>query len=117
MVWPITLCPVRIIGNSMAAAATFGIVGLCATAAPVVAQSGAIVGATLDSQASGDSLLPSGSFRLDAPSVDPLAPSHDDPHDGATSLGLQIYGTGISLEPAPASTSPVPAPDDLPPQP
>lgn len=73
-------------------------------------QSAATVGAALDQPLASDSLLSSGTFRLDGPSDDPAHNDNSDPHGGATSLGLQIYGGDIGLGLHPAANEAPPAP-------
>ena len=73
------------------------------------AQSGVIAGSTLDPYSPSDSLLPSGSFRLDGPSDAPVVDPNALWHAGATSLGLQIYGSynvPSHESEAPAATAP-----------
>lgn len=73
-------------------------------------QSAATIGATLDQPSTSDSLLSSGAFRLDGPSEDPAHSDNSDPHAGATSLGLQIYGGEIGFGLRPAANEAPPAP-------
>lgn len=75
-----------------------------------LAQSGAVIGATLDPQEPTESLLPIGSFSLDGPANDSPAPSDDEPAAAATSLGLQIYGAGFSSLPMPNADAESPVP-------
>lgn len=73
-------------------------------------QSAVTLGSTLDQPPINDSPLFSGGFRLDGPSEPARYSETDgDPHAGATSLGLQIYGSEFSLAPRPTDDSP-PAP-------
>lgn len=75
------------------------------------AQSGVTLGSALDQPAPSESLLPSGSFRLDGPGENSLlSGAGGDPHAGATSLGLQIYGSDSGLAPRPADNDAPPAP-------
>lgn len=76
-------------------------------AGPAMAQSGAVVGSTLDPQNSNDSLMPAGGFRLDGPS--------DAPRDGGynsllmpgnAGFGLQIYGSYNIDQPQPNEPQP-----------
>ncbi len=57
------------------------------------AQSGVIMGSAFDPHSPSDSLLPSGSFRLDGPSDAPAEDPNALWQAGTTSLGLQIYGS------------------------
>ena len=74
-------------------------------------QSGVTLGSSLDQPPASDSLLSSGGFRLDGPSEHPAyGDTSSDPHTGTTSLGLQIYGSGVGLGPRPADNEAPPVP-------
>jgi hypothetical protein len=74
-------------------------------------QSPVTLGSALDQPSPGDTLLPTGSFRLDGPSDHPLlSETSGDPHAGTTSLGLQIYGSESGPAPRPADSAAPPAP-------
>lgn len=76
----------------------------------VAAQSGVTLGSALDQPTSGETLMPSGSFRLDGPGENSLlSETSGDPHAGATSLGLQIYGFGSGPAPRPVDSEAPPA--------
>lgn len=76
-----------------------------------VGQSAITLGSALDQPPASDSLLSSGSFRLDGPSEPPaLGEMGSDPHAGVTTLGLQLYGSdGFAPHPAENEAPPVPS--------
>jgi hypothetical protein len=79
------------------------------------AQSGVTLGSALDQPTSNDSLMPSGSFRLDGPGENSLlSETSGDPHAGTTSLGLQIYGFSSGPAPRPAENEAPPVPSSAP---
>lgn len=74
-------------------------------------QSAVTLGSTLDQPPAGDTLLPTDSFRLDGPGENPmLSETSGDPHAGATSLGLQIYGSESGPAPRPTDSEAPSAP-------
>jgi len=85
--------------------------GVMAGGSDAAGQSAVTLGSALDQPPAGDSLLSSGSFRLDSP-AEPAAPgeSSGDPHSGATSLGLQIYSSGFGSGPRPVESDSAPPP-------